>query len=339
MSEIYGSLASQMASFVSSTVIENYCVAASAALVLYDHICTIPQEVQVIWGSKLTSTMVLFHANRWLILAYTILAIAGEFIHPRTIFSGIRVYALSGGSRFLPLVVTLLSLVPVGTNAIAALPVFGVRCLVLEDKSETTNTRLISTRVPVIMADTVTLVVTCWKTWATVRMAHEHNVKTPLMTLLLRDGLLSINLLNVVGQTTNIFAYAGAFSTPLSSIIITHFLLNLRQLAHGSPDDTSRPSFTRDGAPDAVHSQSSSLRFGSFVGNMGESLIDGSEDDDRDVNWDDDVQHNVDDACLDAQIIYDSPDASAVPVRDALPEDVMEGERQVDQVADLEPLV
>lgn len=46
----------------------------------------------------------------------------------------------------------------------------------------------ISTRVPVIIADIVVLVLTWCKTWATVRMAREHNVKTPLMNLLLRDG-------------------------------------------------------------------------------------------------------------------------------------------------------
>lgn len=58
---------------------------AFIALVLYDHICTIPQEMQLIWGSKVTSTMVLFHANRWLILAYTILNIVDMFLHPGTI--------------------------------------------------------------------------------------------------------------------------------------------------------------------------------------------------------------------------------------------------------------
>ncbi|EMD31622.1 hypothetical protein CERSUDRAFT_100291 [Gelatoporia subvermispora B] len=357
MSRIYGPLASQIASLVSSSVINNYCAVASAALVLYDHICTIPQEVQLIWGSKVTSTMVLFHANRWLNLAYAIQGIVEAFLHAGTIvvsalilpelapigagrprgyigyaidlclfalwaaFSGIRVYALSGGSRLLSVAVTLLSMVPVGTNAygdsykigfqLVAFPVLGVHCLMTQDVSETTNTRFmyvpvvmrfradmvaveISTRVPVIIADIVVLVLTWWKTWATVRMAREHNVKTPLMNLLLRDGtlyfvcLLLLNALNIAGTATNVFTYAGAFSTSLSSIIITHFLLNLRQLAYASDDDNSRPSFVRDGDPDQVRSHTSSLRFGSFVGNMGESLGHDSENGDADLVWDDD---------------------------------------------------
>ncbi|EMD31610.1 hypothetical protein CERSUDRAFT_119654 [Gelatoporia subvermispora B] len=176
-------------------------------------------------------------------------------------------------------------------------------------------------------------------------MAREHDVKTPFATLLLRDGtlyfigLLSINLLNIVGKTTNVYIYADGFSIPLSSIIITRFFLNLRQLAHGSPDDTPRPSFVLERVPDPVHCQPYSLRFASFVGNMDESLMDGSEDDDRDVAWDDDVQDELDNARLNAQIMHDSRDTSAAPFGDPLPEEVMEGERQVDQAAYVEPLV
>ncbi|EMD31618.1 hypothetical protein CERSUDRAFT_119661 [Gelatoporia subvermispora B] len=375
MSIPYGQLADQISSYVNNVVIANYCIVASAVLVLYDHICTLPQELQLIWGRKLTSTMMLFHANRLLILVYAILNIVQASFRPGAAvsctmlwytlyaldlclfalwaaFSGIRVYALSGGSRLLSLAVILLSLVPVGTNAYggffgnswqtATFPVLGLQCLDSKNISETTTTRLaISTRVPVIIADIMVLILTWWKTWATVRMVREHNVKTPLMTLLLRDGtlyfigLLSINLLNIVGRTTNVFVYAGGFSTQLSAIIITHFLLNLRQLAHGSPDDTSRQSSVRDGQPDAVRSRTSSLRFGSFVGNMGESLVHGSEDNDRDVAWDDDSQDAVNNTRLDAQ----TPDASAARVCYPLPEEVMENERQADQAADVGSLV
>lgn len=72
---------------------------------------------------------------------------------------------------------------------------------------------------------------------------------------------------------------------------------------------------------------------------MGESLMDGSEDDDRDKAWDDDVQDNVDNARLDAQIIHDLPDASAAPVGDPLPEEVMEGKTRLDRAADVGHLV
>ncbi|EMD31627.1 hypothetical protein CERSUDRAFT_100293 [Gelatoporia subvermispora B] len=142
------------------------------------------------------------------------------------------------------------------------------------------------------MADTIILALTWGKTWGMVRMARGLNVKAPLMTLILRDGtlyfvgLLSINVLSLVGWATNVFTDAGVFSTPLCSIIITHFLLNLRQLAHGSTDGISRPHSGREGTPDPVDSQTSSLQFGLFVGNMGESLVHGSENDDHKLAWD-----------------------------------------------------
>lgn len=40
------------------------------ALVAYDHIGTVAQEVQLIWGHRINSTVVLFHLNRWLIMIW-----------------------------------------------------------------------------------------------------------------------------------------------------------------------------------------------------------------------------------------------------------------------------
>ncbi|EMD31616.1 hypothetical protein CERSUDRAFT_100286 [Gelatoporia subvermispora B] len=336
MSMIYGPVASQIASLVSSSVIDNYCTFASAALVLYDHICTISQEMQLIWGSNVTSTMVLFHANRWLILAYAILNLAQMSPQSCAVlnyagdaldlclfvlwaaFSGIRVYALSGGSRLLSLGVTLLSLVPVVA---------------------------ISTELCKVAADTIVLFITWLKTWSTIRMAREHNVKTPLMTMLLRDGtlyflgLLSLNVLNLAGQVTNVFTRASAFSTPLSAIIITHFLINLRQLADVSANVISDPSFVREGAPNVIQSQTSSLRFGSFVGNMGESLVHGSKHDNRDEVWDEDVQDAAGHLSVNTQIIQESPNASVASARSPFYDEVMEDEMRLDQAADVGPLV
>ncbi|EMD31599.1 hypothetical protein CERSUDRAFT_78046 [Gelatoporia subvermispora B] len=377
MSASYGPLVDQIIEFVNSGV-------CNTTLMLYDHVCTVAQEVQFIWGSELTSTIVLFYANRWLILVYAILTVVDRFTSPKSTvvvpevrspytfstririvhlpfdsqlccaglyvlcsrfmpvcalgsnsqasaaFSGIRVYALSGGSRFPSLVVTLLNLVPVGTNAygyfyrnsfqLLTFPVLGAQCLQSWNISKTTEIRLeTGTRVPIIIADSIVLMLTWWKTWATIRMACEHKVKVPLMILLLRDGTLYFML---------------------SSIMITHFLLNLRQLAHVSPDDTSRPSFVREGEHDTVHSQTSSLRFASFMGNMGEMLVHESEDDDRDMVWDDDnVRGNAAHAGLDIQSINHSPDASGAPVHNPSPGGIMEDERQVEQAADYEPLV
>ncbi|EMD31154.1 hypothetical protein CERSUDRAFT_109551 [Gelatoporia subvermispora B] len=204
---------------------------------------------------------------------------------------------------FVPPSTVSVSLVPVGTNAyssfygndvqIVTLPVLGKQCLNYQNLSETTAIRFVmelTTRVSVIVADIIVLLVTWSKTWATVRIARKQKLMAPLMTMLFEDGvgLLSLNVINIVGQTTNVFVYAAEFSTPMSSIIITHFLLNLRQLAFSSGDNSLRPSSVGDRGPNQVLSHTSSLRFGSFLGSMGESFVYVADDDDIDLAWDDD---------------------------------------------------
>jgi len=216
-------------------------------------------------------------------------------------------------------------MVPVGTNIygsyvatslqILVIPPLSEACYSTSKISEAASTRLeVGTRVPVIVADTIVLVVTWIKTWNTHRKALKNNIRTPVATMLLRDGtvyflgLLSLNILNIVGTSTNVFAYATDFTTPLSSIIITHFSLNLRQVAYGpqsNVDDSHSPSFVQTGHAGQVRSRMSSLRFASFVGNMGEQLNHGSDSDDFDMAWnhDSDAFSNVltNDAALGAR--------------------------------------
>ncbi|EMD31328.1 hypothetical protein CERSUDRAFT_109500 [Gelatoporia subvermispora B] len=159
MSGTWGSLADQIVSYLSSGVVGSYCLVASAALVLYNHVCTVPKEIQLIWGRKLTSTIIIFHLNRWLILAYIVVQL---FVNTTTTLelcllviwlalSAICVYALSGGNRYLTVAVALLNVVPVGTDAyggaygsswqLVTLPLVGSQCLTSADISETMDTR------------------------------------------------------------------------------------------------------------------------------------------------------------------------------------------------------
>lgn len=70
-------------------------------------------------------------------------------------------------------------------------------------------------------------------------------------------------------------------------MIISHFLLNLRQLTNAPHDGglDSSPSFvySHDGAQ--RNSRPASLRFASFVDNMGASLDSGYLDEDRAADW------------------------------------------------------
>ena len=49
-----------------------------AALVAYEHICTIDQEINLIWRRKWTGVTVLFVVNRYLLLLITILVVVPD---------------------------------------------------------------------------------------------------------------------------------------------------------------------------------------------------------------------------------------------------------------------
>ncbi|OCH89462.1 hypothetical protein OBBRIDRAFT_888385 [Obba rivulosa] len=216
------------------------------------------------------------------------------------LFSAIRVYAVSGGSWWLASLVFLLNAVPVGTNSydffsgivyqVESIPVIGTVCFIGSNISDTEIIQFaVATRSCVMAADILVLLAIWTKTYGTVTAARRSGIKTPLATTLLRDGtlyfllLLAINILSIVGFSINEFVYAvNGFSTPLSSIIVSHFLLNLRQVSSTSQDGSVDISHTS-----AVRSQQWSLRFRSFIDNMGEDLTYGTDVRDLDphMSW------------------------------------------------------
>ncbi|EMD42204.1 hypothetical protein CERSUDRAFT_90811 [Gelatoporia subvermispora B] len=124
-----------------------------------------------------------------------------------------------------------------------------------------------------MVADILILFATWRNTYTLRRRSAQHGVKTPLATLLFRDGtlhftvLLIFNILQIVGDTTDSFAYASDFFIPVSSVIITHFLLNLRQVANEPHDELAKTQLS------SMHmGEEQTIRFASFVGNMGETL-------------------------------------------------------------------
>ncbi|EMD31160.1 hypothetical protein CERSUDRAFT_89274 [Gelatoporia subvermispora B] len=349
MAQVYGPLDAETLSYVSTAVIANYCSVAAACFVIYDHVCTMSREVDLMWGRKMSGAIFLYHMNRSLILLWTATNLVISFLSPVTVssyvvslymgyafelslfviwavFSGMRVYALSKGNWPLTVIVILLSLVPVGSNAyysysgnhweIVTLPFLGDQCLDFQDVSEATYIRAeIITRVCAMLADAIVLSVTWSSTYVTVLSARQRNVSTPLMSLLFRDGtlyflgLLSLNALNIAGWTSNVFIYAAQLSMPLSSAIITHFLLNLRhltQVARDAGDDTQISFFVR-GEPWEICSQLSSIRFGSIIDNMGEQLVHGPENDGIDSAWEnEEAGYNVEERSINAHVMYDS---------------------------------
>ncbi|EMD38314.1 hypothetical protein CERSUDRAFT_64576 [Gelatoporia subvermispora B] len=278
-------------------------------MILFDHALSLGQEVRVMRGRNISSVTLLFHVNRWLTFIYAltgILFLVNWNVLPVSstisalsdvcdillyvvwaIFSAIRVYALSRGQWLLALCVFALSFVPAATNVynrvtteivVVTVPFVGLTCTDVSKLSEDANIHfIIATRVCVMVSDIVVLLVTWMQTWTTRRAADRANIDSPIATMLLRDGdaLLALNVLQIVGFITNVFVYAvQVFITPLSAIIISHFLMNLRDagtMPHDYTVQSEDLSFVQrvDGQSQP---QVSDIGFNRFVGNMGAEL-------------------------------------------------------------------
>ncbi|EMD36937.1 hypothetical protein CERSUDRAFT_114848 [Gelatoporia subvermispora B] len=196
-------------------------------------------------------------------------------------FSGVRMYAISLGHVWLSSMVCALNLVPVGTNAwgffsdtwyqMDGSPFTAALCNYGVSRSNALNARFnVTTRSCLIASDAIVIIMTWYITFIT--GGHRtRNAQTPITTALFRDGtayflaLLVLNVLDIIGWCTNAFTdVAGFLTVPISSILMSHFLLNLHQMAHGQDAYGEHET--------SVASQDSGLRFAHIVGPMGGSL-------------------------------------------------------------------
>ncbi|EMD33641.1 hypothetical protein CERSUDRAFT_76363 [Gelatoporia subvermispora B] len=315
--------AAEVISFVQTEFVYNCCALASSVVVLYDHILTFPQEVRVMWKRKFSIVITLFHVNRWALFSEAILnlilflplpsllscnavnyllSISGlVLLIVWAVFSTVRVFAISAGNWYLSLATLVIGLVPLGANIdyafftaqneIDSLPFLGTFC----DDNQTASMALIialttTSRVCAIVSDVIVLLVTWFKTYSIKRTADRTGTRAPLASMLIRDGtfyfvlILLLNILQIVGNNTGVFAgTTGFFGQPLSGIIVSRFLMNLRQLDRTTSDAavTRQPFGISLSGEQSEYTQGSSLRFVSMLGNMGEELEHGSED----VTW------------------------------------------------------
>jgi len=93
------------------------------------------------------------------------------------------------------------------------------------------------------------------------RVSESSIIKASLLTLLVRDGtlyfgtLLLMNCVQIALWVTNIFPHFATFIQPVSSIVVSRFILTLRKIYLSS----SRPSFIH--AQYTLPSQLTSVRF------------------------------------------------------------------------------
>ncbi|KAI0942142.1 hypothetical protein AcV7_002659 [Taiwanofungus camphoratus] len=180
-------------------------------------------------------------------------------------FSAVRVYAISNRDWRFSCIVFVLGLIPVATNIYQ----YSQSKLVASQGicSAIFTIITIVTRVFAIAVDTFAVCVTLHATYGVKRLAVKAKANVSIVTLLLRDGtiyfsvLLALNVTQMVLFATTSFGDFGLLIDVLTSILLSRFFLNLRQV------------YLSRGDNDIQLSQMSDLRFASkIVGNMGAPL-------------------------------------------------------------------
>ncbi|RDX48216.1 hypothetical protein OH76DRAFT_1312760, partial [Lentinus brumalis] len=195
-------------------------------------------------------------------------------------FSGLRTYALSQRNAFIGLFVFILSLVPAGINAYFLSTFTFVNldppsnCTAFSDITADLSKQLtIASRTSIIAADVFVIAVTWWNTYGIRKLSRHARLGTSFGTLLLRDGTIYFIVLlamNVVHMTLNTVkpnnlvqqaSYVTILENPITSVLISRFILNLREVDQLGPGDAS----SENPLPSFVDSrkQEETLRFAS----------------------------------------------------------------------------
>ncbi|KIP02600.1 hypothetical protein PHLGIDRAFT_78912 [Phlebiopsis gigantea 11061_1 CR5-6] len=164
----------------------------SLALVVYEYAITVNQELTFIWKRKLTGATALFVANRYLSVLLTIIQIAPSLPiewyvlleHKSSIFSALRVYAIWGRNTMFFIAVLLPNMVPFATNIVSIKLTYTV-----VRNNMTLPLVKYATRISVIVADALVLLLTWWKTFRDAREVLSLKMNISLTTLLIRDGM------------------------------------------------------------------------------------------------------------------------------------------------------
>ncbi|KAJ3557661.1 hypothetical protein NM688_g1346 [Phlebia brevispora] len=297
--------------------VETIILNALTALVAYEYVITLGQEIVTMWRRKLNGATVLFFLNRYLMVLSVIMVYVPftakvqwyTAIHRGDIlgsnrricryvyrlhqtstmlniglgaaFSALRIYALWDRNILLLSVVFVLNLVPVGTNLVSyhhyhfcverianllvrsttlvyflpntmSIPSLAnsVAYLSLTLIYTFSGVSLpVATRAALIVVDALVVILTWIKTYDAYKTASSLNFRVPLLTLFFRDGtmyfvaVLLMNVMHILLQSVSVMQSltpATLFFTTLTPILISRFLLNLRQLdgAIGTSDET-----------------------------------------------------------------------------------------------------
>ncbi|KAH9888970.1 hypothetical protein C8Q73DRAFT_655086, partial [Cubamyces lactineus] len=247
-----------------------FWTSSAMALLAYDYLLTLRHEVRFVWSRKFTGATVLFLLNRYIIILLYLVDIitlfpiiskvsacpgTGRFITVLEVlpyivwaaFSSLRAYALSSRNLPIGLLIFVLSLVPAGVNAyffstfsFVELP-SPSNCTALSDI--TAQLMTIVSRASLMAADALVIGVTWASTYRIGKASRDARLGFSFGTLLLRDGehLEVLVAMNIVHMTLNTVkpndfvqqaSYVTVLENPITSILVSRFILNLRAIDH-----------------------------------------------------------------------------------------------------------
>ncbi|KAJ3554289.1 hypothetical protein NM688_g3192 [Phlebia brevispora] len=221
----------------------NYVIFSLSALVAYEYAITFEREVELVWKPKWNGATLLFLLNRYLLFPYAILQWA-------------MIMNASSSCHFYPLEQIIHSLASItsrrsmtNTKKLDILPwlrVTKTRSFHQEECSTVRRHALLAycrnspafavalgTRILLVIADVFVLAITWYKTRASL------SPHLPLSTLLLRDGTLHFIAFLIMNIADVILlhypelqeaSFGSLFFTTLTGILLSRFLLNLREL-------------------------------------------------------------------------------------------------------------
>ncbi|KAL1943055.1 hypothetical protein VTO73DRAFT_4726 [Trametes versicolor] len=220
-----------------------YWTSCAFALLFYDYILTFRHEVRFVWGRKSSAATACPGIGRFI----TVLEVIPYIIW--STFSALRAYALSSRTTLIGIVVFILSLVPAGVNA------YFFSTFVFINLDPPSNCTALSDITPELSKtcthdalyphDYVLVIAVTWaNTYRLRKASHDARVDGSFSGLLLRDGTIYFAVLiamNVVHMTLNTVkpnnivqqaSYVTILENPITSILISRFILNLRAVDH-----------------------------------------------------------------------------------------------------------
>ncbi|KAI0740428.1 hypothetical protein C8Q76DRAFT_707696 [Earliella scabrosa] len=283
----------------------NYCTIAAIALLMYEYLDTLPDEVNLFWGRKCTGASVLFFINRYCSLLFYIFvkkdywmltqAVCETYVKaswglsllqylPWAGFSVLRVYALSRSYTLAGLTLVFF-MITIGLNLShvwslsKALAVPQLGCFAYENASLQVIIGFVAaSRGALILADILVLSVTWVKLHKrTSTLSNRHSLRY----ILLRDGtvycicLFLLNTLDLVLTELSItsssyysMSYLVLLAEPLTAILISRFMLDLQAVDHRNRNHNSTLGTI------GTQTGRGTLFFARAIGSLGASSID-----------------------------------------------------------------